>query len=117
MRATKEKIKQLKFLRLLRKLKQSDVELILHFLNDHGLNTLGELTKNLLYCRCNISPREKKKLKKKLTPQKKEFRKIAKKRTSQELRRRLLINQNGSGLLSLLLSIGIPLLSSLLFKN
>ena len=117
MRATRKRINQLNLLRLLRKLKSEDVRLILHFLNEEGLNTLGELTKNLLYCRCNISPKEKITLKKKLSPYKSAFRKIARKKTNQDQRRRLLINQNGSGLLSLLLSIGVPLLSSILFKN
>lgn len=117
MRVTKKRINQLNLLRLLQRLKSEDVRQVLQYLNDDGLNTLGELTKNLLYCRCNISPKEKLTLKKKLGPHKKEFQKIARKKTNQEHRRRLLIDQNGSGLLSLLLSIGVPLLSSILFKN
>ena len=88
MRATKKRINQLNLLRLLRKLKSEDVRIILHFLNEGGLNTLGELTKNLLYCRCNISPKEKITLKKKLSPYKRAFQKIARKKTNQEQRRR-----------------------------
>ena len=117
MRVTKERINQLKLLQLLRELKSEDARLMLHYLNDDGLNVLGELTKNLLYSRCNISPKEKRVLKNELSPHKRAFKKIARKKTNQEHRRRLLIDQNGSGLLSLLLSIGIPLLSSILFKN
>ena len=117
MRVTKKRINKLNLLKLIRKLNSEDARLLLQFLNDEGLNILGELTKNLLYCRCNISPKEKIVLKKKLSPYKRAFKKIARKKTNQEHRRRLLIDQNGSGLLSLLLSIGIPLLSSILFKN
>ena len=117
MRVTKKRINELNLLRLLRKLKSEDVRLVLQYLNENGLNILGELTKNLLYCRCNITPKEKITLKKKLSPHKRAFQKIARKKTNQEQRRRLLIDQNGSGLLSLLLSIGVPLLTSILFKN
>ena len=117
MRATKKRIERLELLESLSKLKSRDIQPVLRYLNDDGLDTLGELTKNLLYSRSNISPKEKRDLVKKLSPHKKAFRKIAKKKTNQELRRRHLIDQNGSGLLSLLLSIGVPLLSSILFKN
>ena len=117
MRATKKRIYQFELLQSLCKLKRSEVRAVLRFLNEAGLDTLGELTKNILYCRCNISPKEKRELIRKLRPHKKAFKKIARKKTNQELRRRHLIDQNGSGLLSLLLSIGVPLLSSILFKN
>ena len=115
MRATRKKLSQLKLLNLLRKSKPSDIKDWLQYLNQDGLDAIGEMTKNVLFCQCNLIPKDKKFLVKKLKPFKRAFKKIGKKRTSTENRRKLLI-QHGSGLLSLL-SVAVPILTSLLLNK
>ena len=107
-------------MRLLNLLSQSEPKIAsewLQYLNQEALDTIGELTKNLLFCRGHLTPDEKSLLANELKQQKKAFKKIAKKKTPIEQKRKHLIRQSGSGLLSLLLSIGIPILTSLLFNK
>lgn len=117
MRVTKKRLKQLRLLTLLSESEPQIASEWLQFLNQEALDTIGELTKNILYCRSNLTPDDRSLLKNELKLHKKTFKKIAKKRTPIEHRRKLLIQQSGSGLLSLLLSVGIPILTSLLFDK
>ena len=117
MRVTKKKLKQLRLLTLLSESEPKIACEWLHFLNDEALDTIGELTKNILFRRGNLTPEERSLLKEELKQNQKVFKKIAKKKTRTELKRKHLIQQSGSGLLSLLLSIGIPILTSLLFDK
>ena len=119
MRATKKRLSKLEYLTALQELKSKSKRNMIPYLNDEGLDVIGELTKNLIFCRQNLTPKKRENLKQKLRPFERAFTKIAKKRTPTETRRRLLtkIEQSGSGLSSLLLSTGIPILASLLFNN
>lgn len=117
MRATKEKVNQYNFLHTLHKAKPSTRHHIIHYLSDKGLHCVGEFVHNTLFRRCNLTPKQKKLLIKKLGPQKKAYQKIAKKRTPNEVRRKLIQEQSGTGLLTALLSVGLPLLTSFLFPS
>lgn len=117
MRATKEKINTYKFLHMLRKAKPDTRHHILHYLGDKGLHCLGEFTYNTLFRRGSLNPRQKKRVVAKLAKHQKAFEKIATKATPSEKRRKLLQEQSGSGLLTTLLSVGLPLLTSFLFPS
>ena len=117
MRTTKHKVNQYKLLHLLRRSKPDDRQTILYFLDDAGLHTLGEFTHNCLFRRCNLTPEEKDKLIDKLKPQAKSYEKIAKKNLSNKVRKRLIQEQSGSGLLTTLLTVGLPLLTSFLWPS
>ena len=117
MRATKKKVNQYKLLHLLRKSQPDDRHTILHFLDDSGLHTVGEFAHNCLFRRSNLTPEEVAKLKEKLKPQAKAYKKIAKKNLSNKARKRLIQEQSGSGLLTTLLTVGLPLLTSFLWPS
>ena len=117
MRLTKKKIEQYRFLDALKKSKDEIVLALLPFLSDEGLHLCGELCHNVLFQRCSLTPDKKRFLIKKLKPQKKAFKQIAKKSVSSKKRRKLLVQQTGSGLFSILLNPGVPILSSLLFNK
>lgn len=115
--STKEKVNQYKLLHKLYSTDPDSRHNILHFIGDKGLHCIGEYVHNcLLHCG-NLTPMKKKQIGKKLKPQKNAFKKIANKNTNNETRRRLLQEQSGSGLLTTLLGVGLPLLTSFLFPS
>ena len=116
-KGNKDKVNQY---RMLNKLYTTDADTrhnTLHFMGDKGLHCIGEFVHNILNRRGNLTPEQKKKIVEKLRPQKKAFTKIAKKSTNNETRRRLLQEQSGNGLLTALLGVGLPLLTSFLFPS
>lgn len=80
--------------------------LFIKHMQDSDLHTLGELTKNTLFNRrCTLTPKDQLKIKNKLGKRRKAFEKIAQKSTPNKVRRRLLLEQNGQGLIATLLSV------------
>lgn len=118
MRVTNRKKKQFKLLEALLESKPDRRSSILHYLNQSGLETLGEAAYNTLFRNSGLTPKERDKLKGNLSNFSRTLYTIAKKSTPAEKRRRLLVrvNQKGAGL-GTLLSIAIPLLGSLLFRK
>lgn len=117
MRLTKKKLEEYRCLDALRRSKDEIVLALLPFLNDEGLHLCGELCHNVLFRKSSLTPDKKRFLIKKLKPQKKAFKQIARKSLSSKRRRKLLIQQTGSGLFSILLNLGLPILTNLLFNK
>ena len=105
--------------------------------DDQGLHWIGDLAHNILFREQALTPRQRIKLKKFSKKERKAFEKIGTRSTPNKIRKRLVIQQvrktfditnnkilfspfyifsfkNGTGLFTTLLTIGVPILTSLL---
>ena len=107
--------KYLPLLKLLRKMKGSDVSELLTHLNDESINTICESCYNLLYNDLNLTKQKKTRLKRfiKSNCSIHRLKKISSKNVPISKRRRCLI-QEGKGLPLLLASV-IPFITDLIF--
>ena len=116
MKPTKKNLKKFSFIQTLKKCKPSERKHLIEFLDEDGLNILGETCHNILYCNHNLNKKTKNRLKRRFKNKKKSMKILADKSTPAKKRKNILI-QEGSGALSLLLSIALPVLANFIFGH
>ena len=117
MRRTKKNLQKAALIYNLTKCKDCDRKNLIHFLDESGVNVLGELTHNLInnYKNLNLTNKTINKLKNKYKNKRKSLKILADK--SKPLKKRKSVLKQEGGSLGLLLKIGLPLISQLLFGH
>ena len=111
-------VSSLKFLRVLKNLKKSQWSVIIDDLSDHGIDLLCHCIYNIVFEDHKLKRGTKNKLRRILNGKEKELEFLSNRGNSIKRRRDVLVNkQFGGGILTLLLSVALPVLTTLLFKS
>ena len=116
MKPSKKNLKKFSFIQTLKKCKPLDRKHIIEFLDEEGLNILGETCHNILYCDHNLNKKTVNRLKRRFKNKKKSMTILADKSIPTKKRKSILIKEGG-GAFSLLLSIALPVLANLIFGH
>lgn len=107
----------IKILKLLKKSKKSDLLILLENLDLKTINNICILIHNLEYTSNNLSQKNQRKLKEHMLKHRNTCKFLANANNNIYKKKTLMKKQVGNGLISALLGIGIPLLTSLLSKR
>ena len=105
---------KLKFLKILKKLKPAEQEVIIGKLSEDGINELSEAVYNTLYCDMSMTKAARKRLRNKIFHFENDLRFIANKNKPWQSRQRKLQTQSGGAIVSTILGTVIPLVASLI---
>lgn len=110
------RLKKLKFLRILKKLNSEDRICLLNFLNESALDEVCRCVHNVLFENWNLKPSSVKRLRRILKGKEKQMSEIVKKSNCLKKRKKIIIQQGGSALGSIL-RIAVPLITDLIFRS
>ena len=107
-------------IRILRKLKKQEMKFFIDNLNEKNREHICEIIFNLMYNldSFHMSKHKISKIKKLITPMKKDFISLAEKNVCDNTKKRIIKKQNGNGILTTLFGILVPsLISSFIHKK
>ena len=102
------------FLKVLSALSEKQLRVVVKYLNGIGIDFIGKLVHNLTQYKNPFNKENKKKLQKCIKENSKLITYLAKPTNSYKMKRKKLQDQNGSALLTTLLTVGIPVLAEII---
>ena len=119
MKRSKKNLQKIALITTLKKCKPSERANIIQFLDEPGVDIVGECIHNVLFNDLNLNTRTKKRLKKRFGDQKKLLSILADKNKSVKKRKNILLKQfqRGGSAWSFLLSVIIPILGKLILGH